>query len=375
MDSSIKQDKDSNKENLATATSSKGSAKKSKSELKKVKSKLSSTNSNDSQNTTISLTKKELKFDANGIFGAATDPKDPEAKLKQYENEGVICKVKLIGSELVIDPRGDKMCQNSIQRLKAIIKGTSSHKKRILFKISYDGVKIYDEKTNEILHHHKVPEISYVVGDETDPRTFGYVCDVPNNAHLFVCFKTMGPAIKVMTIVSDLFDAVLEKKKRNDTSNEFHTTTQEQPAITEPPSKTISFDEQPKQQKKEPLNADMILISGVDDDFPIFDNTQAAVRASTIVYNNSSASLAEMGILNRVMSNTSSGFGNDSPVDRYAVFSDIDNLPSIFESTATLVEPQVKLQPTPTQPPPKAQTVNNNDIFARLNPFEDDFFS
>lgn len=135
-------------------------------------------------------------------------------KYKKFENEGVLFKAKLIGSELVMEPRGDKMCQNSIQRLKAIIKGTNSHKKRISLKISYDGVKVYDEKSNELLHHHEVSQISYIAGDDTDNRTFGYVSDVPNKAHQFICFKTSGPAINVMSTISSLFEAVLERKNQ-----------------------------------------------------------------------------------------------------------------------------------------------------------------
>lgn len=135
-------------------------------------------------------------------------------KFKKFENEGVIFKAKLIGAELVMEPRGDKMCQNSIQRLKAIIKGTNSHKRRIALKISYDGVKVCDEKSNELLHHHEVSQISYIAGDETDNRTFGYVSDVPNKAHQFICFKTSGPAITVMSVISSLFEAVLELKNK-----------------------------------------------------------------------------------------------------------------------------------------------------------------
>jgi hypothetical protein len=137
-----------------------------------------------------------------------------EDKYSKFEGDGVTFRAKLIGSELVMEPRGDKMCQNSIQRLKAIIKGQKAHKQRIVMKISYAGVKVYDEKTNEILYHHEVPQISFIASDDTDSRAFGYVCDVPNKAHRFICFKTSGPALQVMSEISSLFDAVLEKKKK-----------------------------------------------------------------------------------------------------------------------------------------------------------------
>lgn len=188
VSSTSKNNKDSsskltNQDSDTTKESSKGSDSKSK------------TNTDADKNPDANLTKEE--------------------KLKRFENEGVEFKAKLIGSELVMEPRGDKMCQSSIQRLKAMIKGLKSHKKRILLKISYNGVKVYDEKTNEILHHHEVPQISYIASDDTDSRTFGYVCDLPNKGHQFICFKTGGPAIAVMSTISSLFEAVLEKKKND----------------------------------------------------------------------------------------------------------------------------------------------------------------
>lgn len=172
---------------------------------------IKTTNPSSSSTTTTTTTTSD------NAAGGATEPTNQltkEEKLKRFENEGVEFKAKLIGSELVMEPRGDKMCQSSIQRLKAMVKGLNTHKKRLTLKISYGGVRVYDEKTNEILHHHQVPQISYIASDDTDSRTFGYVCDLPNKGHQFICFKTSGPAINVMSTISSLFEAVLEKKNK-----------------------------------------------------------------------------------------------------------------------------------------------------------------
>lgn len=384
--------------------------------------------------TSASGKSADIKYDANGIYGAATDLKDLDAKLKQYEEAGVICKVKLIGEELVMDPRGDKMCQNSIQRLKAIIKGTKGHKRKIVLKISYDGVKIYDEKTNEILHHHKVPQISYVVSDETDQRTFGYVCDVPNNAHLFICFKTMGPALKVMTIISDLFEAVLQKKKRGETEPSTQSRADNEPQhdlfhheALEPKTKYNSEIHQSKPSElkfSKPIVSDDlealkdIKLIGDLDNVQIIDSTEAALRASSasqfsitstspgnsdfqqrfhprdfsqsanntavlsslprdspiaqhnrsLVYNHSSVSLGDFAGIGRQnssqqqqssMSQAGLGFDSSSGTDRYAVFNDIDNLPSIFESAS------INSDNTTNKQSSLQQIGNNNKQFVR----------
>jgi len=370
-------------------------------------------------------------------------------KFKRFENEGVVFKAKLIGSELVMEPRGDKMCQNSIQRLKAIIKGTNSHKKRIVLKISYDGVKVYDEKTNEILHHHEVSQISYIASDDTDNRTFGYVSDVPSKAHQFICFKTSGPAINVMSVISGLFEAVLEKKNQLEKSKTVSTINSDDKLIPQQDSLDLigdsgimdgdtsigSEDKQIIQQQtssiienddiispsnsfmstnknKQSASTDLIfddLFSGLSDPIIVDKNdslitykTESAKQLDgsidtlglhynqqqsqqqqesqqlllqqhqrpnarpiprrqnqqpvmlpppsslprpapmlassgpshnrSLVYNHSSVSLSDAA-LTRQTSFTSPN-QNDGYVDRYAVFNDIDNLPSIFESTS-----------------------------------------
>lgn len=322
----------------------------------------------------------------------SSEPSEKD-NFKRFEDEGVVFKAKLIGSELVLEPRGDKMCQNSIQRLKAIIKGTNSHKKRVVLKVSYDGVKVYDEKTNEILHHHEVPQISFIASDDTDTRTFGYVGDVPNKAHQFVCFKTAGPAITVISVINSLFEAVVEKKKQAEKEKEeekekkiisdddiFGPVTDTTIPTTTPPTKpapttaaaaatttttttaanliSSNIISAPLAQAPVASRAagfatnitpssvassiskdqvDLIDDSGIMampwPSTPIPVTNPHPVPNRSLIYNHSSVSLSDAP-LNRQSSFTSQSVKNDSFVDRYAVFNDIDNLPSIFESTS-----------------------------------------
>lgn len=444
-------------------------------------------------------------------------------KYKKFENEGVVFKAKLIGSELVMEPRGDKMCQNSIQRLKAIIKGTNSHKKRIVLKISYDGVKVFDEKTNEILHHHEVSQISYIASDDTDNRTFGYVSDVPNKAHQFICFKTSGPAINIMSVISALFEAVLEKKNQAEK--------EKQPSISGESSKLEkqdsidligdsgiidgessfasldkniaqthiplqqsnssailennltspgnSFNSNSNNRSKQSASTDLIfddLFAGLSDPIIVDKNdslisykqpgNEPAVKdrsggfnptpfnarpppppplhsssaSSTVpytaanahpipqrqnsiqqhpillpppsslprpnalsmmannsslgmsgsmpqkshnrslVYNHSSLSLSDAALTHQSSFNSTSSTQNDSYVDRYAVFNDIDNLPSIFESTSlgNVNTPSVNIQASGRTTMVRGNSTAaqvDNDIFRQKNPFDDDFFA
>lgn len=50
----------------------------------------------------------------------------------------------MIGTEEVPETRGDKMCQDKIQKLKTEIKALSVHKQKIIVKVSEEGIKLVD---------------------------------------------------------------------------------------------------------------------------------------------------------------------------------------------------------------------------------------
>lgn len=136
-----------------------------------------------------------------------------EASIR-FSGQGVTFKAKLIGVDPVTGPRGDQMCKNAMTRLKAIVKGTGSHKKRILLSISLDGLRLMDEKSREEISHHPIPLISYISRDTSDNRAFGFVYGSPSEGHQFIGIKTEKAAIPVMQTIADLFTYVYEKRKR-----------------------------------------------------------------------------------------------------------------------------------------------------------------
>ncbi|KAI4905340.1 hypothetical protein NFI96_015511 [Prochilodus magdalenae] len=114
------------------------------------------------------------------------------ALIKRFKGDGVRYKAKLIGIDEVTAARGDKLCQDSMIKLKGIAASARSkgeHKQKVFLTVSFGGIKIFDEKSGVLQHHHAVHEISYIAKDITDHRAFGYVCGKEGN-HRFVAIKT-----------------------------------------------------------------------------------------------------------------------------------------------------------------------------------------
>uniref|UniRef100_A0A8C9R0L6 DAB adaptor protein 1 n=1 Tax=Scleropages formosus TaxID=113540 RepID=A0A8C9R0L6_SCLFO len=138
--------------------------------------------------------------------------------IKRFKGDGVRYKAKLIGIDEVTAARGDKLCQDSMMKLKGIAAAARSkgeHKQKVFLTVSFGGIKIFDEKSGVLQHHHAVHEISYIAKDITDHRAFGYVCGKEGN-HRFVAIKTAQSAEPVILDLRDLFQLIYEIKQREE---------------------------------------------------------------------------------------------------------------------------------------------------------------
>ncbi|XP_056895045.1 DAB adaptor protein 1a isoform X3 [Takifugu flavidus] len=140
------------------------------------------------------------------------------ALIRRFKGDGVRYKAKIIGLDEVTAARGDKLCQDSMMKLKGVAAAARSkgeHKLKVFLTVSFGGIKIYDEKTGILQHHHAVHEISYIAKDITDHRAFGYVCGKEGN-HRFVAIKTAQSAEPVILDLRDLFQLIYEIKQREE---------------------------------------------------------------------------------------------------------------------------------------------------------------
>uniref|UniRef100_H3CDH2 DAB adaptor protein 1a n=1 Tax=Tetraodon nigroviridis TaxID=99883 RepID=H3CDH2_TETNG len=141
-----------------------------------------------------------------------------EALIRRFKGDGVRYKAKLIGLDEVTAARGDKLCQDSMMKLKVKtvrVRLRPTQLAQVFLTVSFGGIKIYDEKTGILQHHHAVHEISYIAKDITDHRAFGYVCGKEGN-HRFVAIKTAQSAEPVILDLRDLFQLIYEIKQREE---------------------------------------------------------------------------------------------------------------------------------------------------------------
>ncbi|KAM7392531.1 hypothetical protein PAMA_007582 [Pampus argenteus] len=134
----------------------------------------------------------------------------------RFQGDGVRYKAKLIGIDDVPEARGDKMCQDSMMKLKGMAVAARSqgkHKQRIWINISLSGIKIIDEKSGVIEHEHVVNKISFIARDVTDNRAFGYVCGAEGQ-HQFFAIKTAQQAEPLVIDLKDLFQVIFNIRKK-----------------------------------------------------------------------------------------------------------------------------------------------------------------
>ncbi|KAI3362129.1 hypothetical protein L3Q82_012452, partial [Scortum barcoo] len=142
--------------------------------------------------------------------------KTDEYLLSRFQGDGVRYKAKLIGIDDVPEARGDKMCQDSMMKLKGMAVAARSqgkHKQRIWVNISMSGIKIIDERSGVIEHEHVVNKISFIARDVTDNRAFGYVCGAEGQ-HQFFAIKTAQQAEPLVIDLKDLFQVIFNMRKK-----------------------------------------------------------------------------------------------------------------------------------------------------------------
>ncbi|KAK9519485.1 hypothetical protein VZT92_022211 [Zoarces viviparus] len=138
--------------------------------------------------------------------GAPRTPSDAS----RFNGDGVRYKAKMIGVDPVPYAQGEKMCWDSMMKLKgfdAAARRQGKHKQRVWLKVSSSGLKMVDERTGAVLHDHDRSRISSLTTDESDPRALAYVYQHQDTCSLFY-IKTANLAEPVLADIEEVCQIV-----------------------------------------------------------------------------------------------------------------------------------------------------------------------
>ncbi|KAL4658816.1 hypothetical protein GN956_G2300 [Arapaima gigas] len=133
---------------------------------------------------------------------------------QRFQGEGVRYKAKLIGVDEVSEAHDDKMCLDSMMKLKGqehAARQHGLHKQRVWLKVSDTCVQIIDERSGVLEHRHELQKITFMKKDDSEPRAFSYVYGQDRTFKLFF-IKMANLADPVIEDFKDACQiAVLEK--------------------------------------------------------------------------------------------------------------------------------------------------------------------
>nr|XP_032802495.1 disabled homolog 1-like isoform X6 [Petromyzon marinus] len=142
--------------------------------------------------------------------------KSDTALIQRFKGDGVRYRAKMIGVDLVAAARGDRMCQDSMIKLKgmaAVARAHGQHKPRIIVSVSFSGIRIYDERCGVLQHEHPVHKVSFIARDVSDHRAFGFVCGTEGD-HRFYAVKTAHAAEGLVMDLRNLFQLIFTLRER-----------------------------------------------------------------------------------------------------------------------------------------------------------------
>lgn len=142
--------------------------------------------------------------------------KSDTALIQRFKGDGVRYRAKMIGVDSVAAARGDRMCQDSMIKLKgmaAVARAHGQHKQRVIVSVSFSGIRIYDERCGVLQHEHPVHKVSFIARDVSDHRAFGFVCGTEGD-HRFYAVKTAHAAEGLVMDLRNLFQLIFTLRER-----------------------------------------------------------------------------------------------------------------------------------------------------------------
>ncbi|KAM6899814.1 low density lipoprotein receptor adapter protein 1-B-like [Xenentodon cancila] len=153
--------------------------------------------------------------------------------------EGMTFNLRHLGMTLVDQPKGEELSAAAVKRIVATGKASGKKPLKVSFKVSPQGIILYDRPTNRLLENISIYRISYCTVDKLHNKVFAYITQNTLNGtlecHAFLCSKrkvAQAVALTVaqaFTVAFELWQVAKEEKGKRvksgsagDTSSSSH---------------------------------------------------------------------------------------------------------------------------------------------------------
>ncbi|CAF0867441.1 unnamed protein product [Rotaria sordida] len=134
----------------------------------------------------------------------------------KFEGNGIQFKCKIIGMEYLPIDRDERVCLESMFKLKVVVRARGEHKQKIQLILTMNGIKIVDELTKVEIAKHELVRISFVTMDPSDSRAFGYIYNTSDDRHQFWAIRTERSAVVTVLALKELFEIVYQRIKNSE---------------------------------------------------------------------------------------------------------------------------------------------------------------
>ncbi|CAF3398186.1 unnamed protein product [Rotaria socialis] len=144
--------------------------------------------------------------------------------------------------------RDEKMCLESMFKLKACVRARGEHKQKIKLNLTMGGIKLIDDNTKTHIATHETESISFAVIDPRDTRSFGYIYKASDESLQFWAIKTERAAAVIVLAIKEVFELAFEQF----TNDEKAKTPNKSTVV---PSSSVSYPKQALQMQAPPQTA------------------------------------------------------------------------------------------------------------------------
>ncbi|KAK8774665.1 hypothetical protein V5799_010804 [Amblyomma americanum] len=116
--------------------------------------------------------------------------------------------------QAVPDARGHRSCHDAMRRLKEAVRACRQHKQRVQLTVSFLRIKIRDEKTWALLHHHPVNRISFISQDTCNAQVVAYIYVSEHDSYHYIAINIENVTTELQAALVTFFQVVLRMKDR-----------------------------------------------------------------------------------------------------------------------------------------------------------------